>query len=138
MVANAEDLMDDLKVFNEMDGPTFKMTHDPRITKVGHFLRKTGLDELPQFFNILLGHMSLVGPRPPVPKEVKEYERWQLRRLSMKPGITCIWQISESRNDISFDDWMRMDMEYIDNWTLKLDFIIILKTIRSVIRADGK
>jgi exopolysaccharide biosynthesis polyprenyl glycosylphosphotransferase len=138
MVTNAEDLMDDLKMFNEMDGPTFKMTHDPRITKVGHFLRKTGLDELPQFFNILLGHMSLVGPRPPVPKEVKEYERWQLRRLSMKPGITCIWQISESRNDISFDDWMRMDMEYIDNWTLKLDFIIILKTIRSVIRADGK
>ncbi len=138
MVTNAEDLMDDLKVYNEMDGPTFKMTHDPRITRVGHFLRKTGLDELPQFFNILLGHMSLVGPRPPVPKEVKEYERWQLRRLSMKPGITCIWQISESRNDISFDDWMRMDMEYIDNWTLKLDFVIILKTIRSVIRADGK
>ncbi len=138
MVTNAEDLMDDLKVYNEMDGPTFKMTHDPRITKVGHLLRKTGLDELPQFFNILLGHMSLVGPRPPVPKEVKEYERWQLRRLSMKPGITCIWQISESRNDISFDDWMRMDMEYIDNWSLKLDFVIILKTIRSVIRADGK
>lgn len=138
MVTNAEDLMDDLKVFNEMDGPTFKMTRDPRITRVGHFLRKTGLDELPQFFNILLGHMSLVGPRPPVPKEVKEYERWQLRRLSMKPGITCIWQISESRNDISFDDWMRMDMEYIDNWSLKLDFVIILKTIRSVIRADGK
>ncbi len=138
MVTNAEDLMDDLKDFNEMDGPTFKMTHDPRITRVGHILRKTGLDELPQFFNILLGHMSLVGPRPPVPKEVKEYERWQLRRLSMKPGITCIWQISESRNDIAFDDWMRMDMEYIDNWSLKLDFVIILKTIRSVIRADGK
>ncbi len=138
MVTNAEDLMDDLKMYNEMDGPTFKMTRDPRITKVGHFLRKTGLDELPQFFNVLLGNMSLVGPRPPVPKEVKAYERWQLRRLSMKPGITCIWQISESRNSISFDDWMRMDMEYIDNWSLKLDFVILLKTIRSVIRADGK
>ncbi len=138
MVVNAENLKDELKVYNEMDGPTFKMTHDPRITKVGHFLRKTGLDELPQFFNVLLGHMSLVGPRPPVPQEVKEYKRWQLRRLSMKPGITCIWQITESRNNISFDDWMRMDMEYIDNWSLKLDFVIFLKTIRSVLRADGK
>ncbi len=138
MVVNAEDLKEKLKEYNEMDGPAFKMAHDPRITKFGRFLRKTGLDELPQFFNVLLGDMSLVGPRPSVPEEVKEYERWQLRRLSMKPGITCTWQISENRNDVSFEDWMRMDMEYIDNWSLKLDFVIILKTIRTVFRADGR
>ena len=138
MVTNAEALKKDLMEQNEMDGPTFKMTRDPRITGIGHFLRKTSLDELPQFFNVLLGDMSIVGPRPPVPDEVKEYERWQLRRLSMKPGITCIWQVSSSRNDISFDDWMRMDLEYIDNWSLKLDFVIILKTIRTMFRADGK
>ncbi|MCU4165518.1 sugar transferase [Carboxylicivirga caseinilyticus] len=138
MVTNAEDLKKDLMVHNEMDGPTFKMTKDPRITRIGHFLRQTSLDELPQFFNVLLGDMSVVGPRPPVPEEVKEYERWQLRRLAMKPGITCIWQVSQSRNDISFDDWMRMDLEYIDNWSLKLDFVIILKTIRTMLRADGR
>lgn len=138
MVTNAEELKEKLKEQNEMDGPVFKMTHDPRITKVGRFLRKTGIDELPQFFNVLMGDMSLVGPRPPVPQEVEEYERWQLRRLSMKPGITCIWQISPNRNDISFEEWMRMDMEYIDNWSLKLDFVLILKTVRAVLRADGK
>jgi exopolysaccharide biosynthesis polyprenyl glycosylphosphotransferase len=138
MVTNAEELKEKLKAQNEMDGPVFKMTHDPRITKIGRFLRKTGIDELPQFFNVLMGDMSLVGPRPPVPQEVKEYERWQLRRLSMKPGITCIWQISENRNDISFEEWMRMDMEYIDNWSLKLDFVLMLKTVRAVFRADGR
>ncbi|TAJ14894.1 sugar transferase [Marinilabiliaceae bacterium JC017] len=138
MVTNAEELKKELMSQNEMDGPAFKMTHDPRITKVGNFLRKTSLDELPQFFNVLMGDMSIVGPRPPVPMEVKEYERWQLRRLSMKPGITCVWQVSNSRNDISFEDWMRMDLEYIDNWSLKLDFAIILKTVRTMLRADGK
>jgi exopolysaccharide biosynthesis polyprenyl glycosylphosphotransferase len=138
MVINAEELKQQLMEQNEMDGPVFKMTNDPRITPVGRFLRKTSLDELPQFFNVLMGDMSIVGPRPPLPKEVKEYERWQLRRLSMKPGITCIWQISPSRNDISFDDWMRMDLEYIDNWSLKLDFILVLKTVRTMLRADGK
>lgn len=138
MVVNAEDLKDELMEQNEMNGPVFKMTNDPRITSVGRFLRKTSLDELPQFFNVLFGDMSIVGPRPPVPLEVAAYERWQLRRLSMRPGITCLWQIAPSRNDISFEDWMRMDMEYIDNWTLGLDFVIILKTIRTVFRADGK
>lgn len=138
MVTNAEDLKDELMAQNEMDGPVFKMARDPRITGIGHFLRKTSLDELPQFFNVLMGDMSIVGPRPPVPQEVKEYERWQLRRLSMKPGITCIWQISASRNDISFEEWMRMDLEYIDNWSLKLDFVIVLKTIRTMLRADGR
>ena len=115
--------------FNEMDGPTFKMKKDPRITGIGHFLRRTSLDELPQFFNVIMGDMAIVGPRPPVPAEVKDYERWQLRRLSMKPGITCSWQVSSARNDISFDDWMKMDLDYIDNWSLRLDFIIILKIV---------
>ena len=137
MVANAEELKDSLKEKNEMDGPVFKMTDDPRITKVGHFLRKTSLDELPQFYNVLMGEMSIVGPRPPIPDEVKEYERWQLRRLSMKPGITCIWQVS-GRNNIPFDEWMKMDLEYIDNWSLKLDFVLFFKTIRTMFRGDGK
>ena len=137
MVANAEELKDCLKEKNEMDGPVFKMTDDPRITKVGHFLRKTSLDELPQFYNVLMGEMSIVGPRPPIPDEVKEYERWQLRRLSMKPGITCIWQVS-GRNNIPFDEWMKMDLEYIDNWSLKLDFVLFFKTIRAMFRGDGK
>ncbi|MCT4590638.1 MAG: sugar transferase [Carboxylicivirga sp.] len=138
MVTNAEELKATLMEQNEMDGPVFKMTRDPRITGIGNFLRKTSLDELPQFFNVLLGDMSIVGPRPPVPAEVREYERWQLRRLSMKPGITCVWQISPSRNDVTFEDWMRMDLEYIDNWSLRLDFVIILKTIRTMLRADGR
>jgi exopolysaccharide biosynthesis polyprenyl glycosylphosphotransferase len=138
MVTNAEELKDKLMDQNEMDGPVFKIARDPRITGIGHFLRKTSLDELPQFFNVLLGDMSIVGPRPPVPNEVKEYERWQLRRLSMKPGITCIWQISPSRNDVSFEEWMRMDLQYIDNWSLRLDFVLILKTVRTMLRADGK
>ncbi len=138
MVVNAEALKKELMKHNEMDGPVFKMADDPRITKVGKFLRRTSLDELPQFFNVLVGDMSIVGPRPPVPGEVAQYERWQVRRLSMCPGITCLWQIAPSRNDISFDEWMKMDMEYIDNWSLRLDFVIILKTIRTVLRADGK
>lgn len=137
MVQNAEALKEGLLHQNESDGPTFKMDRDPRITKVGKFLRKTSLDELPQFINVLLGDMSIVGPRPPVPSEVKEYERWQLRRLSMKPGITCIWQVS-GRNTVSFDRWMEMDLEYIDNWSLKMDFIIFIKTIRAVLIASGR
>lgn len=138
MVVNADAMKQSLMDQNEMDGPVFKIANDPRITKIGRFLRKTSLDELPQFFNVLLGDMSIVGPRPPVPGEVEQYERWQLRRLSMRPGITCLWQIAPSRNDISFDEWMQLDMEYIDNWSLRLDFIIILKTVRTVLRADGK
>jgi len=137
MVVNAEELKQELMAQNEMDGPVFKIAKDPRITRVGQFLRKTSLDELPQFFNVLMGEMSVVGPRPPLPDEVREYERWQLRRLSMKPGITCIWQVS-GRNDIPFEEWMKMDLEYIDNWSLKLDFVIFLKTIRTMFRGDGK
>lgn len=137
MVDNAEELKQGLMQLNEADGPVFKIKNDPRITKIGKILRKTGLDELPQFINVLIGDMSLVGPRPPVPEEVKQYERWQLRRLSIKPGITCTWQIKPNRNDISFDDWMKMDLQYIDNWSNKLDLVVFLKTIRTIIKGTG-
>ena len=137
MVINAESLQKTLLDKNEQEGPVFKIRNDPRVTKIGRFLRKTSLDELPQFFNVLKGEMSVVGPRPPIPSEVKQYERWQQRRLSMKPGITCIWQVS-GRNNIPFDQWMKMDMQYIDTWSLKLDFIIILKTIKVIFTGEGQ
>jgi exopolysaccharide biosynthesis polyprenyl glycosylphosphotransferase len=137
MVVNAESLKESLMTQNEQEGPVFKIKHDPRVTKIGEFLRKTSLDELPQFINVLKGEMAVVGPRPPIPSEVKQYERWQNRRLSMKPGITCIWQVS-GRNNIPFDQWMKMDMQYIDTWSLKLDMIILLKTVRVVITGDGQ
>jgi exopolysaccharide biosynthesis polyprenyl glycosylphosphotransferase len=137
MVVNAEELKQGLMQLNEADGPVFKIKNDPRVTKIGKFLRKTGLDELPQFINVLIGDMSLVGPRPPVPEEVKQYERWQLRRLSIKPGITCTWQIKPNRNDISFEDWMKMDLQYIDNWSNKLDLMLFFKTIRTIIKGTG-
>jgi len=138
MVVNAEQLKKQLEDKNEMTGPVFKMTNDPRITRMGRILRKTGIDEFPQFLNVFLGDMSIVGPRPPLPAEVAQYERWQMRRLAMKPGITCIWQVAPNRNSISFEDWMKMDMEYIDNWSLTLDFVLMFKTAATILRADGK
>ncbi|MEL7585564.1 MAG: sugar transferase [Prolixibacteraceae bacterium] len=137
MVVDAEALKAQLMGQNEQEGPVFKISLDPRVTRIGRFLRKTSLDELPQFINVLRGEMSVVGPRPPIPSEVEKYERWQIRRLSMKPGITCIWQVS-GRNNIPFHEWMKLDMEYIDNWSLKLDLILILKTIKVMITGDGK
>ena len=137
MVVNAEKLKESLISQNEQDGPVFKIRNDPRVTRIGHFLRKSSLDELPQFINVLKGNMSIVGPRPPIPSEVKQYQRWQNRRLSMKPGITCIWQVS-GRNNIPFEQWMKLDMQYIDNWSLKLDFIILLKTVRVVLSGNGQ
>jgi lipopolysaccharide/colanic/teichoic acid biosynthesis glycosyltransferase len=121
---------------NEMNGPAFKMRDDPRVTRVGAFLRRTSIDELPQLYNVLKGQMSLVGPRPPLPSEVARYERWQLRRLSMKPGLTCTWQVS-GRNDLDFDTWMELDLEYIDNWSLLGDLGLLLRTIPAVLRAAG-
>jgi exopolysaccharide biosynthesis polyprenyl glycosylphosphotransferase len=136
MHVDAEARLEALKAHNEMDGPVFKMRNDPRITRVGRFLRKTSLDEFPQFLNVLSGEMSVVGPRPPIPAEVRQYKAWQRRRLSMKPGITCIWQVS-GRNDIDFDHWMELDLEYIDHWSLWRDFEICLRTIPAVLTARG-
>ena len=138
MVVNAEELLENLKAKNEMDGPTFKIKDDPRITRIGRFLRKTGLDELPQLINVVKGEMSLIGPRPPLESEVKQYERWYLRRLSVKPGITCTWQIMPQRNDIKFEKWMQMDLNYIDNWSLGLDAKLFFKTITTLFLAQGR
>lgn len=137
MVSNAEELKARLESLNESDGPAFKIKKDPRITKVGRLLRKTGLDELPQLFNVLKGEMSLIGPRPPLASEVEKYERWHLRRLSMKPGITCTWQIIPNRNEIVFDKWMKLDIQYIDNWSVRKDFQLLLKTIKTVLYGSG-
>jgi exopolysaccharide biosynthesis polyprenyl glycosylphosphotransferase len=137
MVANADILRKDLESKNEVDGPVFKIKDDPRVTKIGKFLRKTGLDELPQLINILKGEMSLIGPRPPLQSETKLYKRWQLRRLSVKPGLSCFWQIKPERNSIKFETWMELDLAYIDNWSLRLDFIILIKTIKTVFLRTG-
>jgi len=136
MVDHAEQLRVELEAFNEMDGPVFKSSRDPRITLIGKVIRRRSIDELPQLFNVLQGHMSLVGPRPPLPQEVARYQRWQRRRLSMKPGMTCLWQIS-GRNEVSFEDWMKLDLTYIDNWSLLLDLKILLKTVPVVLLGRG-
>jgi exopolysaccharide biosynthesis polyprenyl glycosylphosphotransferase len=137
MVHNAEALKTNLAAQNESDGPTFKIKNDPRITFIGRYLRKTGLDELPQLFNVLKGEMSLIGPRPPLSSEVEKYERWQLRRLSVKPGITCTWQIIPNRNEVLFDNWMKLDIQYIDNWSFRKDLELLLKTLKTVIIGTG-
>lgn len=128
MVHNAEDLLKDLMDRNEQTGPVFKINDDPRITKVGKFIRKTSIDELPQLFNVLKGDMSLVGPRPPIPHEVDQYNSYQMQRLAVKPGLTCIWQVS-GRNNIGFDEWVEMDIEYIKTRNLWLDIKLIFKTV---------
>jgi lipopolysaccharide/colanic/teichoic acid biosynthesis glycosyltransferase len=136
MVADAEERKSELLHLNERDGPAFKIDNDPRITPIGRFIRKTSIDELPQLFNVLSGEMSLVGPRPPLPDEVQKYEWLFRKRLSVKPGITCIWQIS-GRNNVSFERWMQMDHEYIENWSIWLDLRILLKTIPAVLFSRG-
>lgn len=137
MVIDAEARLEALQTKNEMSGPVFKITDDPRITSVGKFLRKTSLDEFSQFWNVLKGDMSLVGPRPPLPSEVIQYEPWQRRRLSMQPGITCIWQVTQ-RHGVDFEKWMEMDLNYIDNWALLLDLKILVLTGRAVFTGSGK
>lgn len=136
MVEGAEQRRAELEHLNEMDGPVFKLRRDPRVTLLGRFLRKFSLDELPQLWNVLRGDMSMVGPRPPIPEEVAKYQRWQRRRLAMKPGLTCLWQIS-GRNEIDFDRWIELDLEYIDSWSPSLDFKILLKTIPVVLSGRG-
>ena len=137
MINNADELRKNLEVKNEADGPVFKIKQDPRVTKFGKFLRETGLDEFPQLFNVLKGEMSLIGPRPPLQSETRLYQRWQLRRLSVKPGLSCFWQLKPDRNNIKFEKWMELDLAYIDNWSLRLDFIIFLKTIKTVFQRTG-
>ncbi len=138
MVANADQLKAGLMQYNEMTGPAFKMKNDPRVTPLGRFLRRYSLDELPQLFSVLKGDMSLVGPRPPLQSEFKRFEFWQARKLSVKPGITCLWQIS-GRNEIKdFDEWVRLDLEYIDRRSLTLDFEILAMTALAVLRGTGR
>ncbi len=136
MYSGSDELREELIKDFSRDGIEIKLKNDPRITKIGKILRKTSLDEIPQFYNVLRGDMSLVGPRPPMPDEVKKYSIKQRRRISMKPGITCLWQIS-GRSMLSFEDRVELDLKYIDEWTLKLDFIIILKTVPAVLFAKG-
>jgi len=136
MVVGAEMKKRELEKMNEMDGPVFKMKFDPRITKIGRILRKLSIDEIPQLLNVLKGDMSIVGPRPPLPVEVELYKMWQRRRLSLKPGLTCIWQVS-GRNQVQFEKWMQMDLQYIDQWSLWLDFKILFKTVFVVLFGYG-
>ena len=128
MVVNAEELKEKLAAQNEMSGPMFKMKDDPRVTKVGKFIRKTSIDELPQLLNVLKGDMSLVGPRPSLPKEVAQFEDWMYRRLEVKPGLTCYWQVS-GRNNIDFEDWMKLDIRYVKERNLWIDIKLIFKTV---------
>ena len=127
MVINAEEIKEKLKEQNEMSGPMFKMKNDPRITKIGKFIRRTSIDELPQLINVLKGEMTLVGPRPSLPKEVVEFEPWMMERLTVKPGLTCYWQVM-GRNSIGFEDWMKLDIKYVHERCLSLDAKLIFKT----------
>jgi len=136
MAKDAESMKMDLMDLNILEGPVFKIKNDPRLTKVGGFLRKSSIDEMPQLINVLKGEMSLVGPRPPIPDEVDQYKLDDRRRLSMKPGITCLWQVC-GRNEIHFEEWMKLDRQYIDQWSLWLDFKILLKTIPAVLKGVG-
>lgn len=137
MVKGAETKLSELLNYNEMDGPVFKMANDPRITPIGRLLRKFSIDELPQLWNVFKGNMSLVGPRPPLPQEVKKYDDWQRRRLSMRPGITCLWQTNGRNHITDFEQWTKMDLEYIDQWSLGLDCKVLLKTVPAVISGKG-
>jgi lipopolysaccharide/colanic/teichoic acid biosynthesis glycosyltransferase len=137
MVADAEKRQSEVERLNEMDGPVFKISNDPRVTKIGRWLRKTSIDELPQLLNVLRGDMSLVGPRPLPERDYNGFDKdWQRKRFSVLPGITCIWQVS-GRNGVAFEDWMKMDMEYIEKWTPMYDFKILLKTIPAVFNRNG-
>ncbi len=137
MIEDAEAKLKELINYNEMKGPVFKMKNDPRITKIGRLLRKFSIDELPQLWSVFKGDMSLVGPRPPIPSEVSKYEPWQRRRLSMRPGITCLWQACGRNKITDFNEWMKLDLMYIDNWSLWLDFKILLKTVPVVLFGTG-
>lgn len=137
MCANAEEKLSELEKLNEMDGPVFKIKDDPRITKVGKFLRTYNIDELPQMLNVFLGNMSFVGPRPPLPKEVAQYRETDKLRLLVTPGITCYWQVTKNRNDVSFDEWMKMDRQYIMDRNAFVDIKLIFKTFLFLFKRSG-
>ena len=137
MIIGAEDMLDSMMKDNEKDGPAFKMHDDPRVTKIGHFIRKTSIDELPQLLNVLLGDMSVVGPRPPIMKEVVQYSREDLKRLLVKPGLTCIWQTRKKRDDVPFREWVAMDVEYIQKRSVWIDLKLIFKTAFVMISKEG-
>jgi len=138
MVSNADDLKSQLEAANEMIGPAFKMTNDPRVTEAGRWMRRYSLDELPQLYSVLKGDMSLVGPRPPLQSEFERFTEFQKQKLAVKPGITCLWQVSGRHRVRDYDDWVRLDLEYIRRWSLSLDFEILLRTVREVVRGSGK
>lgn len=138
MYVDAEERLSEILEDNEMDGPAFKIKDDPRITRVGRIIRKISLDELPQLWNVLKGDMSIVGPRPALPREVEQYTEEQKQRMYVTPGLTCYWQIQPRRNDISFDDWMALDLQYIQERSFLVDWKIIFKTIGAVIRKEGE
>lgn len=137
MVPEADQMLDSLLDQNEMEGPAFKISNDPRITRVGRVIRKTCIDELPQLWNILKGDMSFVGPRPPLPREVEQYNDYQRNRLSVVPGLTCYWQIQPNRNSLTFDKWLELDLKYIEERNVKTDLMIIFKTVGAVLNMEG-
>lgn len=137
MVPDAEKQLDSLLSQNEMQGPAFKMKNDPRITRFGKLIRKCCVDEFPQLINILKGEMSFVGPRPPLPREVAQYTDYQKQRLSVIPGLTCYWQIKKNRNDCSFDEWLELDLKYIEERSVKTDLTVFFKTIGAVLGMEG-
>ena len=137
MIPNAEARLKDVLAQNEMDGPVFKMKNDPRITRVGRFIRRTSIDELPQLINILKGDMSIVGPRPALPREVAQYTDYERQRLYVTPGLTCYWQIQPNRNELTFDEWMELDLKYIQDRNFWLDWKLIFQTIWAVLRMYG-
>ena len=136
MYMDAEERLAELQKYNQVDGPAFKMENDPRVTPVGSFIRKTSIDELPQLWNVLKGEMSIVGPRPPIPREVAQYTDWDWGRLAVKPGLTCYWQVS-GRSDVGFEDWMRLDLKYVEEQGFLTDMKILFKTVGVVLRGDG-
>ena len=138
MVPNADQLLEQLMSLNEMDGPVFKIKNDPRITRVGRFIRKTSIDELPQLINILRGDMSIVGPRPPLPRETEQYDDYARQRLSITPGLTCYWQIQHMRNSLSFAQWVALDLKYIEERSFLTDWKIILSTFKAVLNMEGE
>ena len=138
MVPHADKMLDSLLDKNEMDGPVFKIKEDPRITRVGKFIRKTSIDELPQLVNVLFGQMSFVGPRPPIPREVAQYTEEQRIRLAVTPGLTCYWQVQPKRNSLSFDEWLALDIKYIEERGFITDLKILFKTIGAVLGAEGE